>query len=60
MSEIDIIDWLESRVPLSDSELRLNSMALLEITKLRNRVNELERKLEQRNLESEGFFVAPQ
>ena len=60
MSEIDIIDWLESRVPLSDSELRLNSMALLEITKLRNRVNELERKLEQRNNESEGFFVAPQ
>jgi len=60
MSEIDIIDWLESRVPTCDSELKLNSMALLEITKLRKKVNELERELEQRNNESEGFFVAPQ
>lgn len=60
MSEIDIIDWLESRVPSCDSELKLNSMALLEITKLRKKVNELERELEQRNNESEGFFVAPQ
>jgi hypothetical protein len=60
MSEIDIIDWLESRVPACDSELKLNSMALLEITKLRKKVNELERELEQRNNESEGFFVAPQ
>jgi hypothetical protein len=58
MSEIDIIDWLENRVPSSDSELRLHSMALTEIVKLRKRVNELERELERRNSESEGFFVA--
>lgn len=58
MSEIDIIDWLENRVPSSDSELRLHSMALTEIVKLRKRVNELERELERRNSESEGFLVA--
>jgi hypothetical protein len=58
MSEIDIIDWLENRVPSSDSELRLHSMALTEIVKLRKRVNELERELERRNSESEVFFVA--
>jgi hypothetical protein len=58
MNEIDIIDWLESRVPISDSELRLHSMALTEIVKLRKRVNELERELEQRNIKSEGVFVA--
>jgi hypothetical protein len=57
MSEIDIIDWLENRVPSSDSELRLHSMALTEIVKLRKRVNELERELERRNSESEGFLV---
>lgn len=58
MSEIDIIDWLENRVPSSESELRLHSMAVTEIVKLRKRVNELERELERRNIESEDFFVA--
>jgi|688.fasta_scaffold18044_22 hypothetical protein len=58
MTEIDIIDWLESRVPASDSELRLHSMAVIEIVKLRKRVNELERELEQRNTEGESIFVA--
>jgi hypothetical protein len=57
MSEIDIIDWLESRVPVSDSELRLHSMALTEIVKLRKRVNELERELYKRDSESEGFVI---
>lgn len=56
MSEIDVIDWLESRVPVSESELKLHSMALLEIVKLRKRVNELERQLAQRNTESKGFI----
>ena len=60
MSEIDIIDWLESRVPSCDSELKLKSMALLEITKLRKKVNELERELKQRNNEGQGLFVSPQ
>lgn len=58
MSEIDVIDWLESRVPSSESEVKLHSMALLEITKLRKRVNELERQLAQRNIESKGFIGA--
>lgn len=58
MSEIDVIDWLESRVPSSESEVKLHSMALLEITKLRKRVNELERQLAQRNIESKGFLGA--
>lgn len=56
MSEIDVIDWLESRVPVSESELKLHSMALLEIVKLRKRVNELERQLAQCNTESKGFI----
>ena len=58
MSEIDVIDWLESRVPSSESEVKLHSMALLEITKLRKRVNELERQLAQRNIESKGLLGA--
>ena len=56
MSEIDVIDWLESRVPISESEVKLHSMALLEIVKLRKRVNELERQLAQCNTESKGFI----
>jgi hypothetical protein len=33
-------------------------MAVIEIVKLRKRVNELERELEQRNTEGESIFVA--
>ena len=55
MNEIDVIEWLESKVPSNDSDLKLHSMAATEITRLRKRVNELERELKQRDIKSESF-----
>lgn len=56
MNEIDIVDWLESRVPVNDSEMRLRSLATSEIMRLRKRVIELEYELAERNTESKGLI----
>lgn len=56
MTEIDIMEWLENRVPTSTVDIRMNTMAMTEINRLRKRVSELERQLDKYIHKDEGII----
>ena len=58
MTEIDMMEWLENRVPASTVDIRMNTMAMNEIDRLRKRVSELERQLDKYIRKDEGIISA--